>query len=137
MYLIDADVMCEMCGEPNPIKCSNCKVPQMESVDAEPVKHGRWIKKVESKLNPYTGEYYEEEYKKQYRNRNTSYNGGIQIAQPADKAQLLIALAVIFCDGNQGTDDHTDQQCAEGDDQGIAKTFHHPHIAVIYDEGLM
>ena len=37
MDFIDADAMCELCGEPNPIKCSNCKVPQMERVDAVPV----------------------------------------------------------------------------------------------------
>ena len=42
MWLIDADAMCELCGEPNPIKCSNCKVPQMGEVDAVPVVHGRW-----------------------------------------------------------------------------------------------
>ena len=34
MRLIDADEMCELCGEPNPIKCSNCKVPQMGEIEA-------------------------------------------------------------------------------------------------------
>lgn len=45
MEMINADAMCELCGEPNPIKCSNCKLPQMERIEAEPVRHGRWIVK--------------------------------------------------------------------------------------------
>lgn len=42
MRLIDADAMCEWCGEPNPIKCSNCRAPQMETIEAEPVIHAQW-----------------------------------------------------------------------------------------------
>ncbi len=37
MYLIDMDAVCESCGEPNPIKCSNCPLPNTGCVDAVPV----------------------------------------------------------------------------------------------------
>lgn len=48
MYLIDADAMCELCGEPNPIKCGFCKVPQMGEVDAAPVVHGVWERSIDN-----------------------------------------------------------------------------------------
>ena len=44
MRLIDADALCEEC-KGSIIKCvgTGCRVPTMQTIEVEPVKHGRWI----------------------------------------------------------------------------------------------
>lgn len=49
MRLIDADALCAKCKEAkcNYIGCKdpgNCAAAEMPTIDAEPVRHGRWIR---------------------------------------------------------------------------------------------
>ena len=78
-----------------------------------------------------------EEYQQQYGHGNTADHRGIQIAQPVEKAQFFVALTEILGDGNQRTDDHTDNQCAQSNQKSVPEALHHPHIAVVLKEGLL
>ena len=58
---------------------------------------------------------------------------GVQIAYALQSANI----SRILGNSDQSTNNHTDQQRAKGNDQGVTKAFHHPHIAVIFQKGLL
>jgi len=64
--LIDADALVKdfnICfgGVSHAVIAKNL-IDNAPTIEAEPVRHGRWIKKVESYHDSHTGEYWDEEY---------------------------------------------------------------------------